>query len=271
MLGALRRQRVRDVEAELRLRAAEEVGRDAQRAAADRAHEMRNIVTGLAGAAYLLAEDAAALPDRAELATALRAELDRLSRMLDAAPIAPQSPGVEGFAVVTVLNTVVAVRRAAGGVIQLDAPPDLRAHGSAEAFAQVVTNLLVNCSRHAPGAPVRVTARECDGRISVRVVDSGPGITPGTEALVLRRGHRSARTGGSGLGLHISATLMREQGGDLRLPPVRPGSGFAVELELPAVQSSQPVPAASQPRSPQERLPSTALGREPVTMTRKVS
>jgi signal transduction histidine kinase len=59
-------------------------------------------------------------------------------------------------------------------------------------------------------------------------------VPPGSEEEVLERGTTAAPTGGSGLGLHVSARLLRERDGNLRVLPRQPQErGFAVRLELP--------------------------------------
>lgn len=233
--SALRRQQDRDVAAALRLQAVREAGEARDRDADDRDHELRNVVLGLSGAAALLAGPADG--GRAELGAAVAAELDRLTRMLDRAR--PET-GAGEIDVRSALAVAVEVRRAGGAVIELDVPAGLRARGSAEVLTQVVTNLLVNCARHAPGSPVHISAAEADGHVVVQVRDHGPGIAPGREADLLDRGRRSATTGGRGLGLGISRDLLRAHGGDLRL--VRPaGGGLLAVLDIPSAELAAPV------------------------------
>jgi len=111
-----------------------------------------------------------------------------------------------------------------------------------------VTNLLANCARHAPGSPVRLNAYAADERVVVEVHDEGPGLPPGREQEVLERGTTAAATGGSGLGLHVSARLLRERAGDLRVLPRQPHErGFTVRMELPS--GGHPGGAAAQERA----------------------
>ena len=236
---ALRRQRSRDLHAALRLRAAEEAGEAAERDADDRAHEMRNLVLGLSGAAALLSDPADR--ERAELGAAVAAELDRLTRLLDRRTDGHGPGGTVD--VHSALATAVTLRRAAGARIRFDVAPGLRATGSAEVLTQVTTNLLVNCARHAPGTAVSVSAAEEDGRVVVRIRDGGPGIARGQEEALLQRGRRSAVTGGSGLGLGISRDLVRAHGGDLRL--LRPDDGgpgclVVIDLAVPVAAVHEP-------------------------------
>lgn len=272
LTAALRRQRTHDDETTARLQAAEQAGQAAEWAAAKRAHEIRNLVTGLSGAAYLLAEsggELAALPDRRELATALRTELERLSRMLEGGSSVEQPPAAEGFELSSVVATVVAVHRAAGARIDVELSPELRAAGSPEAFAQVMRNLLVNCTRHAPGAPVHVQGGQAGGRILLRVADEGSEAPRAATASTTSRSPASSRssgssrsglgyqrrpTGDSGLGLNISTALMREHGGSLRVLPSAPGMGFVVELELKLPATGSAVAPGSAPRQLPFRL-----------------
>ena len=100
------------------------------------------------------------------------------------------------------LAGLVALRRDAG--VSLSVAPDLQLRGDPAVLAQIVTNLLVNCARHAPGADVTVTARSGNGVVSIEVRDTGPGLPP--------EGERVGDTPGSGLGLPISRTARGHPG-----------------------------------------------------------
>jgi len=111
--------------------------------------------------------------------------------------------------------------------VSLSVAPDLRLRGDPAVLAQIVTNLLVNCARHAPGAHVDVTARSGNGVVSVEVRDTGPGLPP--------EGGRVGDTPGSGLGLPISRRLAATQGGRLTLRTVTNPRGCSAILCLPAL------------------------------------
>ncbi len=191
--------------------------------AAERDHELRNGLAGLAGITHLLsAPGGDAEHDR--LRHAVLAELGRLRTLLDDARVEPEP---EDYRVAPVLEGLAALRDG----VDLDADPDLRAVGDPAVLAQVVTNLLANCHRHAPGAAVAVRARERDGRAVVEVRDAGPGLPPGVE--VLDRGVHDTAAGGSGLGLAISARLVAGEGGSLDLRTVDDPRGALATVTLP--------------------------------------
>ncbi|WP_377269322.1 sensor histidine kinase [Peterkaempfera sp. SMS 1(5)a] len=217
------------------------------RRTAERDHEMRNVLTGLSGAAYLLRAEGARLDTdaQAELGAAVQAELERLRELL--ARDGSRPPGdPEGHEVEPVLRRLVMLRRTVGADVELAADPELRTTVPASVLAQAATNLLANCERHAPGARVRVTARRQSGVILVEVADDGPGLTPGAEQRALQRGVHDRAAGGSGLGLYVSGHLLAQHGGAVRLLPGEPQRrGCTAVLELPAAATPDArVPAA---------------------------
>ncbi|MEV1296007.1 HAMP domain-containing sensor histidine kinase [Pseudonocardia sp. NPDC049635] len=234
--------------------------------AAERDHELRNGLAGLAGAAYLLAHGSD--DERTgQLRDAVLAELGRLREMLEnpvtahveeppAAPVADErgaelldlgpafSPSGEpgpaqapdSHRVDVVLRQLVSLR--AEQPIRLAVEEDLPVVAAPDTVTrQVVTNLLANCERHARGAPVEVRGRCADepGFVTVEVRDEGPGLPGGQDELVITRGVHDEQAGGSGLGLHISAQLAQEYGGELVLRTAHDPRGCLAVLTLPAV------------------------------------
>jgi two-component system OmpR family sensor kinase len=208
---------------------------------AERDHELRCGLAGLAGATTLLGNDR---PDAAQLGAAVASELHRLDNLLRA-PVGVRSQvGTATYAVAPVLSRLVALGRASGVDLRLDTDPDLRAVGSPSTLAQVVTNLIANAARHAPGSPVRICAKSRNGRVVIHVRDFGPGVPPGHERAVFQPGMRDGRFGGLGLGLHICHALVSAERGCIFIRPTtpeRPGCTVVVELQAApaAVPTSQ--------------------------------
>jgi two-component system OmpR family sensor kinase len=87
-------------------------------------------------------------------------------------------------------------------------------------LAQVVTNLLVNCERHAVGSLVRVLAGAHGDGVWIEVSDDGPGFTP---------------NGPRGIGLRVCTRLLTEYGGTLGIGSDDGGRGCVALLRLPGV------------------------------------
>ena len=104
---------------------------------------------------------------------------------------------------------------------------------------RVLANLIDNAVAHSPAdSPVRVEVGETAGRVMVRVVDRGPGVTNRDRERVFqpfqRMGDSSPRAGaGVGLGLAVARGFSRAMGGDVTIEDT-PGGGatFVVDLEV---------------------------------------
>jgi signal transduction histidine kinase len=100
---------------------------------------------------------------------------------------------------------------------------------------QVMTNLLSNAIRHAPGADVSVRAWR-DGPVArVEVRDSGPGIAPEHREHIFERFAQvgaGPERGGLGLGLWIVRELVARLGGRISVES-EPGAGAAFSIALP--------------------------------------
>jgi signal transduction histidine kinase len=96
---------------------------------------------------------------------------------------------------------------------------------------QVLTNLLSNAHKHAPGASARVEVAVRDGeRVAVTVADGGPGIKPELREHLFERGANPPKAGGMGLGLWIVSQIMSAFGGTVRLDTESAGTSITFEL-----------------------------------------
>ena len=209
--------------------------------AAERDHELRNGLAGLAGATGVLAGPPSG--EKIALCSAVAAELARLDTLLRGSDGEPKAGS---YLLVRVLRDVVVLWRSTGMDIRLDAQPGLMVRGSSEAVAQVMTNLVANCARHAPGSPVNVRASRWGDRIRVLVSDLGPSSQTSSERAVYDQRVSGDGSGGQGLGLFISRKLLEANGATIRVLPTRADRpGFTVIVELPsagAVESSVGAP-----------------------------
>jgi signal transduction histidine kinase len=98
---------------------------------------------------------------------------------------------------------------------------------------QIISNLLSNAFRWTPdGGKVELELAASNGRVSVAVDDSGPGV-PAAERDRIFRPFWSRDDSGTGLGLAIAHELAAALGGSIELES-HPGSGSRFELVLPA-------------------------------------
>lgn len=99
---------------------------------------------------------------------------------------------------------------------------------------EVVTNLVANAIRHSDGgATVSLAAERGQGRIVVRVRDTGPGIPADELPRIFDRFHKGERSHGSGLGLPIARNLVAAHGGEIAVESAV-GRGTTVTFTLPA-------------------------------------
>jgi signal transduction histidine kinase len=111
---------------------------------------------------------------------------------------------------------------------------------------RILTNLVRNAVQVLESPPqvlrpeIRVLAAQQVDTVLITVRDNGPGLPARARANLFQAFQGSARAGGIGLGLAISAELTRAHGGEIWLDDVGPGAIF--HLRIPsAVAGERPV------------------------------
>lgn len=211
--------------------------------AAGLAHEIKNPLGSIQGAAEILGDDALAGSKERDLFDVLRKESRRLGAVVDdflefARPRPPQLAPLDVARSIERAATQIALDASARRIeIQRDVAHDLPAiSADAEQFHQVLLNLLLNASAASPdGGRIVVGARAAtrDGHrcVAVSVKDHGPGIP----ADVLPRVFDpffTTKENGTGLGLSISHTIVHDHGGSIDVDSA-PGAGTTVTVVLP--------------------------------------
>jgi len=116
-----------------------------------------------------------------------------------------------------------------------DSVPAVR--GSADRLQQAILNLVLNAVQAMPGGgEVAIETRSTDGRVEVRVEDTGPGIPEDLRDQLFSI-RVTTKPGGSGLGLPLVRLIAENHGGTIRFDP-RVGGGARFTLALPASGSS---------------------------------
>jgi two-component system nitrogen regulation sensor histidine kinase GlnL len=209
------------------------------------AHELRNPLAGLKGAAQLLARRVDA-GESAELVELIGSEVDRLAQLLDRMlEPAPPQPHAE-VNIHAVLERVLRLAESdAGWAVKLvrDYDPSLpELQGDADRMMQAVWNLVRNAIQAGAGEVVLRTRAEHGVRIGdalhamalrLEVVDDGRGV-PESLAEQVFLPLVSGRADGTGLGLALSQQVAREHRGTLAYRS-RPGhTVFTLLLPYPA-------------------------------------
>jgi len=229
------------------------------------AHELNNPLAIVLGRAALLEEKLAGDPASAALvddARRIREAAERCGRIVRTFLNMARSKPAQRAAVA--LNDLVRAAadmlaytyRSHGAVLELALPDDLPAvMADGDQIGQVVLNLLVNAQQAlaavdgerrvyvSTGIEPRREQRE--PRVWLRVADSGPGVTEAVRERIFEPFFTTKAEGlGTGLGLAVSRSIVREHGGDLQLE-ASGASGASFRLSLPI--SGQAVAADSVP------------------------
>lgn len=220
--------------------------------AAGLAHEIRNPLGAIKGAAELLDPEELSRPEDREVLTIIVDETERLnavvSQFLDYARPFRMSPRS------TDLNTVVKKTAAllAKQVTPIAPPqlllaeplPELKA--DPEQLRQVIINLILNGQQASQPSdpPLQLSTRALPARglVELRVRDFGAGVAAeDLERIFLP--FFTTKQAGTGLGLAVCQRIVHQHGGSIFAEPrVRRGTEFVVQLPIPKPETS-PLPA----------------------------
>jgi signal transduction histidine kinase len=218
---------------------------DAQRRfVADASHELRTPLTTLRGNIELLRYDRPmGTKERADILADTQEEVERLIRLVNQLLVlarvdagrplrrepVPLKPLIDDVCRQTKL---LAPRRA----ITTEAMDDVTVLADRDALKQVVLILLDNARVHTPAsATISVSVTLADGRVAIKIHDTGPGIAKDLLPHIFERFYRgdaSRSGGGTGLGLSIARELIEAQGAIFTVASqVGQGSVFTVTLQ----------------------------------------
>jgi signal transduction histidine kinase len=143
----------------------------------------------------------------------------------------------------------------AGMVLENEIPlQSFRVRTDPDALEQVLLNLLDNAIKYAAaGKELIVDLKSLDDHFRLMVFDRGPGIAVRHRERIFQKFHRvdnslTSRQPGSGLGLSIARSIMRELEGDICYEP-RAGGGscFVVLIPYRPAREAETSPRATEP------------------------
>jgi K+-sensing histidine kinase KdpD len=204
-------------------------------------HDLRSPLTSMIASGVALGSATPTADERAELSEAIVAEGERLSRLvenlldmsrLEAGKAEPHREPVD-------LGEVFEAAREATEkpeLVRLAIDRDLPlVEADAAQLERAFANLLENAIRHGGGRPVMVKSRLIAGKITLRVVDQGPGIPESEWRRIFepfQRGEANGAQGGSGLGLAIAKGFVEANGGKIAVESL-PGQGSSFVVSMP--------------------------------------
>ncbi len=216
-------------------------------------HELKTPVTSLrlyleAFARDMQRDDLQTLPMTKMLARVTKAnrQVDRLtiliSELLDVSRIGSGKLGLErrrmdlSLLVREVVDGFAEQARASGTELQISAAEPVIGAWDKDRLDQVVTNLLTNLLKHAPGKPAQICVERCEDQAVLTISDGGPGLDPQDHLRIFERferGPQARNIGGFGLGLWIVREIVTAHAGQVRVEsaPLQ-GSQFIVQLPL---------------------------------------
>ncbi len=214
-------------------------------------HDLRTPLTALTMAIGTLQDDTLAITaaDRRELLSvadeSTRQLRDLVDNLLDSSRLATGAvrPLIRPHGIDDVTVRALASVRG-GNAVALRFPDDLPGVlADAGLLERVLANLADNALRHG-GAPVSIEARPIDGRVSLAIIDHGPGLSPAARAQLFepfqRHGDRD-RTTGIGLGMSVAKGFITAMGGTIEASDT-PGGGLTVTVALPAATGPEARP-----------------------------
>lgn len=224
----------------------EEAFGQTRRFAADAAHELRTPLTVLRGGIEV-ALRLERSPDeyRRVLASSLE-EVERLIRLAEdllllsrslAGPEGSRGPVDLEALVLEAFDVGARLGGAAGVSVRIDATAPATVPGDATALRRALVNLVENAVKYTPpGGKVELGLGRSDGVAEITVADTGIGIAPADverifEPFLRLDAARAHDTGGAGLGLAITRSIVIAHGGTITVES-RPGSGSRFTIRL---------------------------------------
>ncbi|MDE3181106.1 MAG: ATP-binding protein [Acidobacteriota bacterium] len=203
------------------------------------AHEIRNPLASIEGAAAVLERESPSAQRRIEFLEIIQKESRRLNRLLTRFLnfAKPAEPDLEAVDIDDLLDSVINLVQHADGNGRFELKKDVQPGVSTiecdpEQMKQVLLNLVMNAIQAMPcGGTVGIAVRQDATRTIIDVQDQGTGITKENIERVFDP-FFTTKESGTGLGLPVAHQIVSKHGGRLTIPQSAPG-GVTVRISLP--------------------------------------
>ncbi|MFZ1682185.1 MAG: HAMP domain-containing sensor histidine kinase [Rhizobiaceae bacterium] len=202
------------------------------RFAVEVSHELRTPLTAIRGAAELLAESGADMPEaqRRRFLENIAADATRMTDLTRGLLRLSGATQPEDRSETCRIAEAAASVGATAIPLHVQAPDGFAVAMPLSALASILTNLVDNAAAHG-ATRLDVAASAADGLATLVIRDDGRGISPANQARVFDPFFTTRRdNGGTGLGLAIVRALVEAHGGSIALVPSSQGAHFQIAL-----------------------------------------
>ncbi len=208
--------------------------------AAGLAHEIRNPLASLSGAAQFLEESALLQPEERRLLQIIGKESDRLNDITKSFLLyaKPEEKKIQNISLVEEIESVLSLmkqrKKLPEADVKIDVPANLQFEVDPSQFKQVLLNLLLNAYQALPHKDGRISIKgttKGGDHLVLKISDNGTGIRPEDLSKVFNP-FFTTRPDGTGLGLAIVHRLVHEWNGDITVDSEQ-GKGSTFTLHLP--------------------------------------
>jgi two-component system sensor histidine kinase KdpD len=205
-------------------------------------HDLRTPLTAITTAGHALAAADVEPGEREELATAIVAESERLTdlieKLLDLSRL-QSGPNPARMVACSLEEPLLAAKVHVDGDIRLSIDselPPLRA--DAAQLERAFANLFENAVRHGDRQPVLIRVHVVGDQLVTRIIDRGPGVPRAERQRIFEPFYRSSgpHHPGAGLGLAIAKGFVEANGGTLEVDSL-PGQGATFIVTFPVARA----------------------------------
>ncbi|MEM9332350.1 MAG: ATP-binding protein [Pseudomonadota bacterium] len=202
-------------------------------------HELKSPLTSIKGAAELMSEPGHEMPAEAreKFLKNIIADTDRLSQLLDRLRDLAAADSLTIGGDCKLGDVFAKIRSEHSGIEIFVHDEELHIPLATETAFIVFSNLVENSRQHGC-TTIHVETIQLDKEIILLIQDDGEGISSANSEKIFELFFTTRRDdGGTGMGLGIIQSMLRSQGGSIRLKPCEKGALF--EMTLPSMKTYQ--------------------------------
>jgi sigma-B regulation protein RsbQ len=210
---------------------------------ANASHELRTPLTAISSAVEVLQSGAKEIAaDRDAFLADIERETARLRRLTRALLLLAEIQAQKREPAVDELDLCLLLEDVAAGVqvrdvvsLEVNCDPGLKAISNEDLLSQALESVTANAAKYTVSGRISLSAFGRETGVTIRVEDTGPGVTPEVRSHMFDRFYRGRECGGDGfgLGLSIAREAIEHLGGVIEVHS-SPEGGTIVQLRLPA-------------------------------------